>query len=139
MPLSKRMPAAARQLESKRTGTFDDLLRQRPPELQEIALRLRALVWAAFPKSQETIWPTGWRMALYKEHAETCGIQVNNGYCNLYFMRGAELPDPDGLLVGTGKKIRHVKVRSIEELEQLSPLLKKLLRQAKKLAKGKEG
>ena len=33
---------------------------------------------------------------------------------NLQLADGAELPDPDGRIEGTGKRIRHVKVRSVE-------------------------
>jgi hypothetical protein len=33
---------------------------------------------------------------------------------NLQLADGAQLPDPDGLIEGTGKRVRHVKVRSVE-------------------------
>ena len=33
---------------------------------------------------------------------------------NLGFARGTSLSDPDGLLEGTGKRARHVKVRGLE-------------------------
>ena len=32
-------------------------------------------------------------------------------YVNVGFFRGAEIADPDGLLEGTGKSMRHVKLR----------------------------
>ena len=47
---------------------------------------------------------------------------MSEGYCyvlpyqrwiNLGFYQGAGLPDPDGLLEGTGARLRHVKVRSV--------------------------
>lgn len=34
------------------------------------------------------------------------------GWVNLQLAHGALLPNPDGLIEGTGKRIRHVKVRS---------------------------
>ena len=34
------------------------------------------------------------------------------GWVNLQLADGALLPNPDGLIEGTGKKIRHIKVRS---------------------------
>jgi hypothetical protein len=34
--------------------------------------------------------------------------------------RGTELPDPAGLLAGTGKRARHVKIRDIGEVEALA-------------------
>ena len=33
---------------------------------------------------------------------------------NLGFYRGVELPDPEALLEGTGARMRHVKVRSVD-------------------------
>jgi hypothetical protein len=39
--------------------------------------------------------------------------------------RGAELPDPAGLLAGTGKRARHVKLRQMEDVED--PALRDLL------------
>jgi hypothetical protein len=35
------------------------------------------------------------------------------------FMRGAALPDPEKLLEGTGKGVRHVKLRSVAEVKRL--------------------
>ena len=51
---------------------------------------------------------------------------MSEGYCyvlpyerwvNLGFYQGALLPDPTGLLEGTGARLRHVKVRSLEAAE----------------------
>ena len=36
------------------------------------------------------------------------------GWVNLQLADGALLPNPDGLIEGTGKRIRHIKVRSAE-------------------------
>src|SRR5919107_2866491 len=36
------------------------------------------------------------------------------GWVNLQLADGALLPNPDGLIEGTGKKIRHMKVRSAD-------------------------
>ncbi|MGB9436225.1 MAG: hypothetical protein WBQ89_28505, partial [Candidatus Acidiferrum sp.] len=47
------------------------------------------------------------------------------------FLRGTSLPDPAKLLEGTGKHLRHVKLRAIEDLRK--PALKKLIRAASRL------
>ena len=44
---------------------------------------------------------------------------------NLGFPRGASLPDPDGLLAGTGKRARHVKLHAVEDVA--NPALRTLL------------
>ncbi len=36
------------------------------------------------------------------------------GWLNLQLADGADLPDPDGLIEGSGKRIRHVKLRSAD-------------------------
>jgi hypothetical protein len=33
---------------------------------------------------------------------------------NLQLADGVDLPDPEGMMEGTGKRVRHVKVRSVE-------------------------
>jgi hypothetical protein len=47
---------------------------------------------------------------------------------NLGFYYGAQLLDPEDLLEGTGKKLRHVKVREIAEVDR--PALRELLQLA---------
>ncbi|MGH9746077.1 MAG: DUF1801 domain-containing protein [Candidatus Acidiferrales bacterium] len=47
------------------------------------------------------------------------------------FMPGAALPDPQKLLEGTGKGVRHVKLRSVAEVKR--PGVKKLITEAAKL------
>jgi hypothetical protein len=47
-----------------------------------------------------------------------CHIVTYSTQVNLGFNRGALLPDPNGVLVGTGKSIRHITIRSQNELEQ---------------------
>ncbi len=60
----------------------------------------------------------GWGMA---------ALQAHKGWVSLFFMQGAELPDPDGVLEGSGKLLRHVKLRSLEALGERSGALKALL------------
>ena len=42
-------------------------------------------------------------------------VNAFNSHVNVGFFRGAELPDPDALLEGTGKYMRHVKLRPGED------------------------
>lgn len=49
-------------------------------------------------------------------------------HVNLGFNYGAELPDPEHLLKGTGKLFRHVKIRSADQL--IDPALRALVRYA---------
>jgi hypothetical protein len=51
-------------------------------------------------------------------------VNAFKAHVNVGFFRGASLKDPAGLLQGDGKRMRHVKVRSIEEAN--APALKAL-------------
>jgi hypothetical protein len=42
-------------------------------------------------------------------------VDVFTAHVNIGFFRGADLPDPNGLLVGTGKFMRHVKIKPGQE------------------------
>ena len=58
------------------------------------------------------------RELLHDGHPTACVGDAAFGYVNAFtahvnvgFFRGAELPDPAGLLQGTGRVMRHVKIR----------------------------
>ncbi len=98
---------------------FEKLLVNNKPEAQQLALELRALVRRLLPNAREKI-QRGWGVADYGFGDSgrgfiTIGPQI--GYVNLYFMNGVDLPDPTHLLEGTGKKLRHVKIRQPEDLK----------------------
>jgi hypothetical protein len=42
-------------------------------------------------------------------------IIPHKAHVNLQLADGADLPNPDGRIEGTGKRVRHVKVRSVED------------------------
>ena len=70
----------------------------------------------------------------YRLGNEVCGIGPLKERCNLYCVRGTELDDPDALLEGTGKGIRHIKVASVTEVGVGK--IRRLLRAARRLDAG---
>lgn len=101
-----------------RFGTFEELMADTSPLLQPIARRLRELVLAAHPDAVEVV-RLGDRAATYglgprKMSEGYCYILPHQRWVNLGFYQGAVLADPQGLLEGTGARLRHVKVRSLE-------------------------
>src|SRR5512144_555185 len=97
---------------------FEKLLVTNQPEAQSLALELRALLRRLLPRAQEKIY-RGWGAADYGFGESGRGflsIGPQKSYVHLYFMDGVELDDPDGLLTGTGKRLRHVKIRSRQDL-----------------------
>jgi hypothetical protein len=96
-------------------GTFEDAVAKAGARARELAYQLRKLVAAVMPDVVEVPWPK-MRMASYgvgpkKKSEHFCYISAQKNDVNLGFYYGAELPDPEGLLRGTGKLLRHVKVR----------------------------
>jgi hypothetical protein len=96
-------------------GTFEDAVAKAGEHAREMASQLRALVAEVMPDVVEVPWPR-MRMASYgvgpkKKTEHFCYISAQKDDVNLGFYYGAELPDPEGLLQGTGKLLRHVKIR----------------------------
>jgi len=59
-----------------------------------------------------------------------CYISVSAEHINIGLYYGTELPDPEHLMEGTGKLLRHVKIRTVEQLAY--PALRQLLEVASK-------
>jgi hypothetical protein len=124
---ARRAEALKRQLDRARVGTFEQLFEKATPEVRSIGVKLRELIHEVIPDVTETVY-LGWRIALYRKETELCGIQPAGDRCNLYFTRGVFLLDPQGLLEGTGQRLRHVKVRSVVGI--MAQGIRDLLKQA---------
>lgn len=110
-------------------GTFDDLVEGHDPKIEQIARGLRTLILDIDANAVEVV-----RLG---DHAASFGlgpkkmseayayIMPKQAYVNLGFYNGAALADPAGLIEGTGKRLRHVKVHSNEEVTQ--PALLRLI------------
>lgn len=57
-------------------------------------------------------------------------LAAHRAWVSLVFFRGTELDDPNRLLEGTGASVRHVKIRSMDELEVRRAALRGLLHEA---------
>jgi hypothetical protein len=86
-----------------------------------LALALRDLVLDIAPDAQELIY-YGYAVSNVftftgKPSHGFCHIVAYEKYVNLGFNEGAFLPNRDNLLVGTGKKIRHIRIASEQDLK----------------------
>jgi hypothetical protein len=106
-----------------RIGSFDDLMSKLPPgaapAVEPVARKLREIIIDDFPDAVEVV-RLGDGAASYgvgpKKMSEShVYVMPQAEYVNLGFWHGFGLPDPDGLLQGTGAKMRHIKVRSVED------------------------
>jgi hypothetical protein len=112
--------------------TVEQFLATYSPDVQELAQKARALIQEIVPDAHERYYEK------YSSLSYGSGTKMTEGFVyiapmknriNLGFYRGAVLPDSDGLLEGTGKLLRHVKVFSVAELEK--PAIRQLIIDAK--------
>ena len=114
--------------------TFNDWLEGVETRLRPLAVELRRMFLEAAPDLRESI---KWGKPCFEKKVSTFYIaSQSDKYVTLGLWQGALLPNPEGLIEGTGKRMRHVKVRSVEDLE--APDLGRIIRQAVELD-GAEG
>jgi hypothetical protein len=97
---------------------FDRHLEATAPAVADIARAVRLTVLEGFPEAIEWFDPGNGLLAIGSRRAMRdllFAIIPHKAHVNLQLADGAELLDLDGRIEGTGKRIRHVKVRSVEE------------------------
>lgn len=102
------------------------------PAIQQLADQARQLVLTAHPQAHQEIETCWGGYLLFKQVAgagnTVCWISLHKKHVSLGFSMGSEMTDPEGLLEGKGKRQRHVKVKTPQDLE--NPALRALLEQA---------
>jgi hypothetical protein len=110
-----------------------DFLEAFAPRISKLFFATRRTVLDAAPEANELIYNAYNAVtAAYSFSGRLkeafCHVAAYSGYVNLGFNHGAELPDPSDALVGSGARIRHVRISSPADLRP--PPLKALLRAA---------
>src|ERR1019366_7323471 len=113
----------------KHPTNHDEYLRGKNLGLQEVATRLRGLVKKSVPKSKEGVNPR--HIPIFESNGPICYYMAGKNHITLGFIRGTSLPDPEGLLEGTGKNLRHVKIKATEDVGR--PGLPQLFKSAAQL------
>jgi hypothetical protein len=94
------------------------LLAEHPPEQRAIEQALRATIRSEFPGAVEQV-DFGNKLIAFGRSMKVSGllfaIIAHKSWVNLQVADGVDLPNPDGLIEGTGKRIRHVKIRSVAD------------------------
>ena len=115
-----------------------ELLHRHEPGLQAVALGLRMVVLDEMAPCHEYIYAMRHTIVLLYGPTDRviedciCMITVYTKHVNLMFAHGTELDDSYGVLTGTGKRMRHIKVKTLSELDR--PEIRPYLRQARKHA-----
>jgi hypothetical protein len=90
--------------------------------IADLALALREIILEEVPNASESIYQV-YTIAIWFGFSEKmkdkfCYITTSARHINLGFPRGTTLPDPNGVLEGEGKAMRHIKFRSQSDLER---------------------
>ncbi len=90
--------------------------------ISDLALALREIILEEAPAASESIYQV-YTVAIWFGFSEKmkdmfCYITTNAKHVNLGFPRGASVPDPNRVLEGKGKTMRHIKFKSESDLER---------------------
>jgi hypothetical protein len=129
------------QIERPSEDEISSLVESKGPTVRQVYLGIHRLVLEVVPDVRYAVDTVdaqigygarqfgydGWGMA---------ALAPYTNWVSLAFLRGAELDDPDGLLEGTGRSVRHVKVGSTDQLAERREAIKRLLEAAAHLNLG---
>ena len=108
------------------------------PGIQALALGLRKVIHEEMAPCHEYIFAMRSKVVLLYGPTERviadgiCNIGVFRRHVLLGFPRGTDLDDPAGVLLGTGKAMRHITLKKLSDLDR--PEIRAYLRQARKHA-----
>jgi hypothetical protein len=107
---------------------FERLLAPHSPEVAATARGLRALVHTELTAPVEQVdFANGLLTIGTSDRMRDLlfAIIPHAAHVNLQLADGVELPDPTGIVEGTGKRIRHMKARSVADTER--PALRQIV------------
>ena len=111
----------------KQYASFNDYLMDQTSGNHSIIRALRQFVKRTAPKLQETVkWGNGCWVG---GNGPVAYVHAETGYVQFGFFYGSLLSDPKGLLEGSGKYVRHIKVYDPSDMDNraFSALLKQAM------------
>ncbi|HET6958631.1 MAG TPA: DUF1801 domain-containing protein [Vicinamibacterales bacterium] len=112
-----------------------DALRRFEPDATSTLIAARAVVLDVIGPCHESIFPIKKLVSVLYSTTEKrmkdniCLLVIYREHVNLMFPRGVDLKDPKGLLEGSGKAMRHVKLRTPDDADKAG--VRQLIAQAK--------
>jgi hypothetical protein len=111
---------------------FQYLLEFKDQKVIDLFVDLRQFILDLYPESNELLYHTHALTAVFsiseKLSDAFCHIPVYSEHINLGFNNGTLLKDPNGLLQGTGKLIRHVEIKESGDFR--NPKVESLIKEA---------
>lgn len=114
---------------------MDQIIKRLPPEMASLTRAVLAKLRKLLPGAVEMVYDKSNALVIGfcpTEKASTVinSIAVYRRWINLYFFEGDTLPDPEGLLQGTGTMVRSIRVTDARDLDR--PAVKALIAEARK-------
>ena len=97
-----------------KSKNVDSWISEHDPAIRQICNALRHIILSAEPDLRESI---KWGNPVYERTGKVFYLSATDSYATLGFFNGASLTDPNGRIEGTGKKMRHVKVKAMEDID----------------------
>jgi hypothetical protein len=127
------MPKAVGSAEEQ----LEHFLAKFTPEICALAKRVLVKMRKRLPGAVELVYDNTYALVIGFAPSEKASdaifsVALYPRWINLFFLDGAVLPDPGGLLLGTGKRVRHIKVPDEKLLDE--PAVRELMDDAVELA-----
>ncbi len=110
-------------------STVDEYVAALPVPLREVAYRARRAIDAGLPQARSAILWAHPTWSLGKD--PVCYLKAASKHLTFGFWRGASLADPSGRLESSGKVMAHVKLRTVDDVDE--HVFADWLRQAREL------
>lgn len=94
--------------------TVDGYITGLQPWQAEIVAAVRQIILDTVPDAKESI---KWAQPVYENVGPFAYMKAFKNAVNFGFWRGVDLKDPEGLLQGSGEKMRHVKLTGMDDVK----------------------
>jgi hypothetical protein len=99
----------------KHSEEVTSYIKNAPSPQSDIMEKVRNLIHESVP---ETVEEFKWGQPVFRKNKDYCYLKTTKSHVNLGFMNFQILNDPEYLLEGTGKQMRHVKLKTTEDIRQ---------------------
>lgn len=90
-------------------------IKEAPEEQEEIMAKIRELIHAKVP---DVIEEFKWSRPIFKQQKDFAYLVANKKHVNFGFSQFEKIKNPTEKLEGTGKTMRHVKLRSLNDIDE---------------------
>ena len=98
----------------KKSDEVEAYIAKAKTPFKEIMIQLRNLIAKTAPEAIENF---KWGQPVYSTEKDFCYLKLNKQHVNIGFFNFEKLDDPENLLEGSGKMMRHIKIRKLSDIQ----------------------